>query len=104
MLRVVGAPGATGSGRVAGGGVSAALNPLGVAAISSICFSEAGVASCRLPHDRFVCLPSGSFFVHRMLAAVGMLRITADAEYACRTVIPGRRVALGTEFHVDLES
>ena len=56
-----------------------------------------------LMHVSFAFRP-GSFFVHRMLAAVGMLRITADAEYACRTVIPGRRVALGTEFHVDLES
>ena len=46
----------------------------------------------------------GSFFVHHMLASIRMPRITAGAEYACRTVIPGRRVALGPEFHVDLES
>ena len=45
----------------------------------------------------------GSFFVQRMLASVGMPRITAGADFACRTANPGRRVVLGPEFHGDLE-
>ena len=38
-----------------------------------------------------------------MLASVGLPRIAAGAEYACRMVNPGRRVALGPAFHGDLE-
>ena len=45
----------------------------------------------------------GSFFVQRTLAPVGMPRIAAGADYACRMVNPGRSVALGPEFHGDLE-
>ena len=55
-----------------------------------------------LMHVSFAFRP-GSFFVHRMLASVGMPRIAAGAEYACRMVNPGRRVALGPEFHGDFE-
>ena len=46
---------------------------------------------------------SGSFFVHRMLASVGMPRIVAGDHFAGRMANPGRRVALGPEFHADLE-
>ena len=48
--------------------------------------------------------PPGSFFVYRMLASIGMPRVAAGAEYACRMVIPGRLVGLGPEVHRDLES
>ena len=55
-----------------------------------------------LMHVSFAFRP-GSFFVQRMLASVGMPRITAGADYACRMVNPGLRVALGPEFHGNLE-
>ena len=41
--------------------------------------------------------------MHRMLTSVGMPRIAAGAEYACRIVNPVRRVALGPEFYGGLE-
>ena len=47
-----------------------------------------------LIHVSFSIRP-GSFFVQRMLASVGMPRITAGADFACRTVNPGRQVVLG---------
>ena len=71
--------------------------------MSGIYFSEAGVAACRLPHSLSFAFRPGSFFVHRMLTSVGMPRIAACAEYVCRMVNPGRRVALGPEFREDLE-
>ena len=43
----------------------------------------------------------GSFFVHRLLASVGMPRIAAGDDFAGRTATPG--VALGPEFRADLE-
>ena len=55
-----------------------------------------------LMHVSFAFL-QGSFFVQRVLASVGMPRIAAGADYACRMVNPGRRVAIGPEFHGDLE-
>ena len=45
----------------------------------------------------------GSFFVHRLLASVRMPRIAASDHFAGRMANPGRRVALGPEFHADLE-
>ena len=45
----------------------------------------------------------GYFFVHRLLASVGMPRIAAGDHFAGRMANPGRRVALGPEFHADLE-
>ena len=45
----------------------------------------------------------GSFFVQHILASVGMPLIAAGTDYACRMANPGRRVALGPEFHGDLE-
>ena len=55
-----------------------------------------------LMHISFAVCPR-SFFVHRLLASVGMLRIAADDHFAGRMPNPGRRVALGSEFHADLE-
>ena len=45
----------------------------------------------------------GSFFVHRLLASGRMPRIAAGVEFADLMANPGRRVALGSEFHGDLE-
>ena len=45
----------------------------------------------------------GSFFVHRLLASVGMPRIAVGEYFAGRMTNLGRRVALGPEFHADLE-
>ena len=45
----------------------------------------------------------GLFFVQRLLASVGMPRVASGAGYAYRMTEPGRRVALGPEFHGDLE-
>ena len=53
-------------------------------------------------HILFAVRP-GSFFVHRLLASVGMPRIAAGDDSAGRMANPGRRVALGPEFHADLE-
>ena len=55
-----------------------------------------------LMHISFAFRP-GSFFVHRMLASVGMPRIAAGAEHACRMGNHDRRIALRPEFHGDLE-
>ena len=55
-----------------------------------------------LMHVSFAVRP-GSFFVHRLLASVGMPRIAAGADFAGRMANPGRRVALGPEFHGDFE-
>ena len=55
-----------------------------------------------LMHISFAVRP-GSFFVHRQLASVGMPRIAAGDHLAGRMANPGRRVALGPEFHADLE-
>ena len=46
---------------------------------------------------------SGSFVVHHLLASVGMPRIATGNHCASRMANPGRRVALGPEFHADLE-
>ena len=53
-------------------------------------------------HISFAVRP-GSFFVHRLSASAGMPRIAADDHYAGRMANSGRRVALGPEFHADLE-
>ena len=53
-------------------------------------------------HISFAVRP-GSFFVNRPLASVGMPRIAAGDHFAGRMANPGRRVALGPEFHADLE-
>ena len=45
----------------------------------------------------------GSLFVHRQLASVGMPRTAAGDDFAGRMANPGRPVALGPEFHADLE-
>lgn len=45
----------------------------------------------------------GSYFVQRMLASVGMPLIAAGAGFPCRVANLGRRIALGPEFHGDLE-
>ena len=44
-----------------------------------------------------------SFFVHRLLASVGMPRMAAGDHFAGRMANPGRRVALGPEFHAGLD-
>ena len=54
-----------------------------------------------LMHICFAVRP-GSFFVHCLLASVGMPRIAAGDHFAGRMANPGRRVALGPEFHADL--
>ena len=41
--------------------------------------------------------------MQRLLASVGMPRVASGAGYAYRMPEPGRRVALGPEFHGDLE-
>ena len=68
-----------------------------MASVSGFRFREAGVEACRVPYARIV--RPGSFFVQRVLASVGMPRITTGADFTCRTDNPGRRVALGPEFH-----
>ena len=55
-----------------------------------------------LMHISFAVRP-GSFFVHRLLASVGMPRIAAGDHFAGGMANPGRRVVLGREFHADLE-
>ena len=45
----------------------------------------------------------GGFFVHRLLALVGMPRIAAGDRFVGRIANPGRLVDLGPEFHADLE-
>ena len=55
-----------------------------------------------LMHIYFV-VRAGSFFVDRLLALVGMPRIAAGDHFAGRMANPGRRVALGPEFHADFE-
>ena len=55
-----------------------------------------------LMHVSFAVRPGG-FFVNRLLASVGMPRIAAGADFAGRMANPGRRLALGPEFHGDLE-
>ena len=55
-----------------------------------------------LMHISFAVRP-GSFSVHRLLSSVGMPRIAAGDHFAGRMANPGRRVALGPEFHADLE-
>ena len=55
-----------------------------------------------LMHISFAVCP-GSFFVHRLLASVGMPSIAAGDDFAGRMANPGRLVALGPEFHADLE-
>ena len=51
-----------------------------------------------LVHVSFAIRPR-SFSVQRLLASVGMSGITAGADFACRTVNPGRQVVLRPEFH-----
>ena len=65
-----------------------------VASVSGFRFGEAGAQARRVPHARIVRLRPGSFFVQRMLASVGMPRITAGADSACRPASVGGRVAL----------
>ena len=55
-----------------------------------------------LMHISFAVRP-GLFFVQRLLASVGMPRVASGAGFAYRMSDPGRRVALGPEFHGDLE-
>ena len=55
-----------------------------------------------LMHISFAVRP-GLFFVQRLLASVGMPRVASGAGFAYRMPDPGRRVALGPEFHGDLE-
>ena len=55
-----------------------------------------------LMHISFAIRP-GLFFVQRMLASVGMLPITAGADFAGRTANPGPRVVLGSKVHRDLD-
>ena len=55
-----------------------------------------------LIHISFAVRP-GSFFVHRLLASVGMSRIAAGDHFAGRMANPGRRVARGPEVHADPE-
>ena len=45
----------------------------------------------------------GLFFVQGFLASVGMPRVASGAGYAYGVTDPGWRVALGPEFHGDLE-
>ena len=45
----------------------------------------------------------GLFFVQRLLASVGLPRVASGAGFAFRMPDPGRCVALGPEFHGDLE-
>ena len=54
-----------------------------------------------LMHISFAVRP-GLFFVQRLLASVGMPRVASGAGFAYRMPDPGRRVALGPEFHGDL--
>ena len=55
-----------------------------------------------LMHISFAVRP-GSFFVQRLLASVGMPRVASGAGFAYGMPDPGRRIALGSEFHGDLE-
>ena len=55
-----------------------------------------------LMHISFAVRP-GSSFVHRLLASAGMPRIAAGVDLADRKANPGRRVALGPEFHGDIK-
>ena len=55
-----------------------------------------------LMHISFDVRP-GSFLVQRMLASVGMPRITDGADFAWRTANTGRPVILGPKFRGDLE-
>ena len=45
----------------------------------------------------------GRFFINRLLASVGMPRISAGADFGFRRANPGRRLVLGPEFQGDLE-
>ena len=56
-----------------------------------------------LMHISFAVRPGVFFFVQCLLASVGMPRVASGAGYAYRMAEPGRRVALGPEFHGDLE-
>ena len=53
-------------------------------------------------HVSFAIRPA-SVFVQHMLASAGTPRITAGADFACRSVNSEPRVVLGPEFHRDLE-
>lgn len=53
-------------------------------------------------HVSFAVRP-GTYFVHRLLASVGMPRIAAGAKFAGRTAHPDRLAVLGPEFQGDLE-
>ena len=55
-----------------------------------------------LKHVSFTIRP-GSLIVQCMLASVGLPRIVAVADFACRTANPGRWVVIGPEVHGDLE-
>ena len=55
-----------------------------------------------LMHISFAVCP-GSFFVHRLLASVAMPRIAAGDQFPGQMANPGRCVALGPEFHADLD-
>ena len=55
-----------------------------------------------LIHVSFAVRPR-RFFVNRLLASVGMPRISAGADFGFRTANPGRRLVLGPEFQGDLE-
>ena len=55
-----------------------------------------------LIHVSFVVRP-GRFFVNRLLASVGMPRISAGADFGFRTANLGRRLVLGPEFQGNLE-
>ena len=82
----------------------AAFAPRRVAPVSCICFCEAGVQARGFSHAYLVRGASGIvFFVQRLLASVGVPHVASGAGYAYRMPEPGRRVALGPEFHGDLE-
>ena len=79
-------------------------SPLGVAAVTGIRVCDSGRSSLptsSISHSR--CVP-GFPFVPRILASVGMARIAAGADCACRRAKTGGLVVLGPGFREDLES
>ena len=70
-----------------------------LATVSDICFSEAGVAACRLSHARLVRLPSG------LVISARCVDLGWDAAHRCRRrvcVSNDLPVALGHQNHGDL--
>lgn len=74
-----------------------------VAPVSCICVSEVGVAARWFFHACLPCCASEGGFVIRLLASFGMPHIAAGDDCACRMASPGRRLALGSRVHGDLE-